>query len=594
MMRLKQIAVLAAAICALAGCGKKSAAGKSAASHPLPEPPVVVQCTPGIPGGRLIIAELGDPKTFNPIEADEWSSLEIVRFLFWNLLNFDVPSQKIEPGLADWWTNSPDGKTWEFRLRKNLRWSDGAPLAADDVVFTWNDVIYNPKIPNPWRDAFIIKGKKFKVTKVDDLTIKVVTPEVYAPFLVQFGAIPIIPEHILSKSVANDTFASAYGINSNPEQVVGSGPFVLEEYKPGQYTLVARNPYFLEVDREGQRLPYFNDVIFEVVPQMDALSLRFLSGGSDLDDIIYPYEYDKFKSESAGGKFTVFDPGIGLENSYFWFNENTNSNPKTGEPYVDPVKLKWFRNVKFRQACSYAIDRQAIIRAVFSGRAIPEYGFETPGNKKWFNPNINTYPYDPAKALALLKEIGIEKRNGQDFLTDASGHRVEFVLYTNTENPAREKIAVLIQGDFQKLGMKVIFQPVEFNTLITKINATYNYDCILMGMAPGGLADPSVSMSVLQSSGYDHDWFPRQQEPSTPWEARIDKLMNDQMTTLDFARRKKDYDDVQQILSEKEPMIFTVTPTYYAAARSNIGNVRPTALTPDQVSWNAEELYFKK
>jgi len=95
----------------------------------------------GVPGGRLVVATFGDPKTFNPITANEQSSEEIYRHLFASLLGFDWPSQSVSPGLADWWTNSPDGKTWTFRLRKNLRWSDGEPLTADDVIFTWNDVI---------------------------------------------------------------------------------------------------------------------------------------------------------------------------------------------------------------------------------------------------------------------------------------------------------------------------------------------------------------------------------------------------------------------------------------------------------------------
>src|SRR5579862_1717093 len=153
----------AAAVIGLAGCGKTPrnvASANSATNYPLPEPPLVAACPPGIPGGRLVITELGDPKTFNPITANETSSQDILRFMFASLLGFDVPTQRVEPGLAASWTNSPDGKTWTFKLRKNLRWSDGAPLTAADVAFTWNDVIYNPKIDNVMRDAFIIAGKK--------------------------------------------------------------------------------------------------------------------------------------------------------------------------------------------------------------------------------------------------------------------------------------------------------------------------------------------------------------------------------------------------------------------------------------------------
>ncbi len=594
-------ALLGAAILWFSGCGKKTeTAGVSpesqASNYPLPDPPVVVDSEPGIRGGKLIIAEMGDPKTFNFIKQNDMSSYGIIRFMFWGLLKFDEVNQEVKPGLADFWTNSPDGKTWTFRLRKNLRWSDGAPLTADDVVFTWNDLIYNPKIENAIRDPFIIDGKKFTVTKLDDLTIQVVTPEVYAGFLAEFGSdnVLIMPKHILEESVTNGTFDSTFGVNWDPEKLVGSGPYRLKEYKAGQYTILERNPYFLEVDKNGTRLPYFDNLIFTVVPDMNTMSLRFLSGESDVNDFIYPYEYDTYKAAAAKGKFTLLEPGIGLEKSFFWFNQNTNVNPHTGKPYVDPVRSSWFRNTKFRQAVSYAIDRENIIKSVLSGRGTPGYGFETPGNKKWYNPNTQQYPYDPDKAWELLKEIGIEKRGSDEFLTDSNGNKIEFVFNTNAGNGAREKTAVLITADLKKLGMNVIFQPIEFNTLLTKIDDTFDYEAILLGLAPGTVNDPIDGMNVLKSSGFDHQWFPREKMPSTEWEARIDELMDAQSRTLDFNERKKDYDEVQEILGEQQPMIFTVIPTYYAAILSNAGNVRATPLSYFRATWNAEELYFKQ
>jgi peptide/nickel transport system substrate-binding protein len=591
---IRVFTIFAAAIVYLSGCGKKSetaSSGKSAADYPLPEPPLVADCAPGNLGGRLVVATFGDPKTFNPITANEQSSEEIYRHLFASLLGYDPIKQEVEPGLAVSWTNASDGMTWTFTLRKNLCWSDGEPLTADDVIFTW-DVIYNPEIDNVMRDAFIVDGKKFTVTKTDDLTIQVVTPEIYAPFLENFGGVPILPKHILEKTVADKTFTSAYGVNWDMDKIVGSGPFRIKDYKPAQSILLERNPYFFEVDSNGQRMPYFDNIIYTVVPDMNAMSLRFLSGESDADDFIYPYEYDHFKTEAAKGKFNLLEPGVGLEAQFFWFNENTNVD-KTGKPYVVAKKLKWFRDQKFRQACSYAIDRNSIIKSIYSGRAMPNYGFVTPGNKKWFNSNTPTYTNDLAKALASLKEIGIEKRNGDDFATDADGNKIEFVLNTNTGNSAREKAALLIQSDLKALGFNVILQPIEFNTLVSKIDDAYDYDCILMGLAGGG-TDPSGNMNVVKSSGYTHQWFPRQKTPSTDWEARLDFLMDAQMKTLDFAERKKDFDEVQQILGEQMPMIFTVTPYFYAAARADIGNLRPTPLSSFRATWNVEELYFIK
>ena len=581
------------AVLGLSSCGQKPVSETAPANYPLPEPPLVANCPPGVRGGKFVICELREPKTFNFLISDELSSRYVGRFMFWGLLNFDEPTQTVKPGLAYWWTNSPDGRTWTFKLRKNLRWSDGEPVTADDVVFTWNDLIYNPDIPNPVRDQFILNGKKFIVTKLDDLTIQVTTPEVYAPLLQAFGFdVPIYPKHTLAK-YANAGFPSAYGVNWNPKDIVCNGPYCLKQYKQAEYAVLERNPYFLETDTNGTRLPYFDQIIFATVPDYNAQSLRLLSGESDADDFIYPYEYDQFKTASANAKFNLLEPGIGLVTTFFWFNQNTNMNPQTGKPYVDPVKLNWFRNTKFRQAISYAIDRGNIVKSVESGHGVPQYGVLTEGYQNWFDPKIKTYPYDPAKAIALLKEIGIEKRNSDNFLTDANGNKIEFVFNTNIENNERNKMAVLIVSDLQKIGIHVIFQPVEFNSLITKIDDTYDYDCCLLGNYSDGGVDPFNLMNILKSSGYDHYWFPRQKTPVTPWEARVDQLMDEQMQTLDLAGREKALNEVQEMLAEEQPFIFTVTPMYYAAIRPNIGNVRVTPLSYYQVTWNAEELYFK-
>jgi peptide/nickel transport system substrate-binding protein len=585
----------------LSGCGKNTqsapsngSAENSATNYPLPDPPVVVDCPPGVPGGKFVICELREPKSFNYLMSDELSTRYIGRFMFWGLLYFDVPTQTVKPALAESWTNSPDGKTWTFKLRKNLHWSDGQPITADDVVFTWNDLIYNPAIPNPVRDQFILNGQKFTVTKVDDLTVQVVTPQIYAPFLQSFGAnIPVYPKHNLAQ-YANTNFPSTYGVNWNPQDIVCDGPYCLKEYKQAEYALLERNPYFFEVDSNGTRLPYFDEIVFSIVPNYNAQDLRFLSGESDADDIVYPSQYDLFKAKSADGKFDFIDPGTGLITTFFWFNQNTNINPHTGQPYVDPVKLKWFRNQKFRQAISYAIDRDDILKSVEGGHGVPQYGIMTSGYQNWYDPNVKTYLYDPQKALELLKEIGIEKRNGDDFLTDSNGNKIEFVFNTNVENDERQKMAVLIVSELQKIGIHVIFQPVEFNTLITKIDDTYDYDCIMLGNYSDGGTDPFNLMDILKSAAYQHYWFPRQKTPVTDWEAQMDDLMDAQMKTLDLAEREKYFNEVQEIMADQQPLIFTVTPIYYAAIRPDIGNVRATALSLFQVTWNAEELYFKK
>jgi peptide/nickel transport system substrate-binding protein len=598
--RFGRSAILTGVLAALlSACGNQPESQSSSSSptaagkdHPLPTPPAIARCAPGVRGGRIVMATFADPKTFNPVTANETSSTDIILRINGSLCIVDSPTEQAYPGLAESWSVEPDNRTWTFHLRKGLRWSDGQPLNADDVVFTWNDVIYNPDIVNVTRDEFQMDKTNFTITKIDDLTVRVVTPKVYAPFLEFFGVVPIIPKHILADAVKNKSFVSAYSISTKPQEIVGCGPFRLKEYKQGQYVLLERNPEYWEVDSQGQRLPYFDNVVFTILPDQNAMSLRFLRGEADLQELVRPEEYDHFKEESDKGAFQLLDLGLASERDMIYFNENTENNEKTGKPRVDPVKLKWFRETKFRQAVSYAIDREAIVKSALGGRGAPNYSYICPAATNWYNPKIMQYPHDPAKALALLAEIGIKDR-GDGTLADADGHPIEFIFNTNAGNDRRYKTGVLIQEDLKRLGMKVTFQPLEFNNLIDRLDASKDYECILLGWA-GGPADPVYGMNIVLSSGFSHEWFPGQKTPSTPWEARMDELMNLQLQTLDHAVREKYFDEVQAILAEQMPMIPTVSMEAYAAARSDIGNLRGTTLDPNRLAWNLEELYFKK
>jgi len=578
----------------IVGCGRKDAGtgGKSEAASPLPEPPLKYDITPGQPGGRLVMATFAEPKTFNPITANESSSTDILVLLFAGLVGTDLQTFKQVPALAESWTVADDQKTWTFKLRKGLRWSDGRPLTADDVTFTWR-VIYDTNINNVVRDQFLIDGKPFVVTNLDDLTVRVVTPDIYAPLLEFFGAVAIMPRHVIEPAVKEKRFEAAYGVSTSANQVVGSGPFRLKEYKSGQHVLLERNPHFFGVDSKGQRLPYFDNVIWLSVPDLNAMALRMLQGETDVHQFVRPDEIDRFQEEAKRGKFKLLELGTQIDPTYLWFNQNTNINKKTGQPIVAPVKLKWFRNQRFRQAMAHAIDRPSIIQSVYAGRAKPNYGFLSASNTRWFNPDTPQYPYSPEKAKALLAEIGIQDRNGDGILEDAEGNKLELTLITNAGNTIREKIGVFLQEDLKKLGVQLNFQRLDFRAVVERINATYDYEAALLSFG-GDSVDPVLNMNVLRSSGFTHAWFPRQEKPSTDWEARIDELMIAQLKTLDFAERKKMFDEVQRIFGEQLPMISLIAPQAYAAVNTRLANIRPSLVAHMRITWNADELYFTK
>ncbi len=584
----------------LSGCGKPSPADTQGvalepggtSAFPLPDPPLVAACEPGIPGGRLVISTFVDPKTFNPVTANEASSTDILRFFFSSLVDYDMSTLELTPALAESWKVDSDQKTWVFKLRRNLRWSDGHALTADDVVFTWR-AIYDPKVINVNADAFRIDGKEFQVTKVDELTVKVVTPAIYAPFLAYFGSTPILPEHVLSNSLESTNFASAYGVNTPPAELICSGPYKLKDYRPSQVVLLERNPYFPMVDKKGQRLPYIDHVVINIVPDMNAMSLRFLSGESDVMEEIRPDEHAKYRAEEAKGRFKVFDLGPGLDRSFLVFNQNTGTNRTTGKPYLEGRKQKLFRDTRFRQAIAHVIDRETISRNVMAGRAVPAYGFLSASNPKWLRPGLPEYPFNLERARALLKEIGIEDRNGDGKLEDSEGKKIEFRLATIAGNSLRDSIAVLIVSDLNKLGFEVTKQTVDFNKLSDMLRLSRDFDAALLRLG-GGDTDPVSSINVLRSDGFTHYWAINQSAPSYEWEARIDQLMISLVQTLDFEARKKAFDEVQEIMNREQPFIYTVSMLASCAARSDLMNLKPSVIPSYKATWNAQELYFKR
>lgn len=576
---------------ALSGCGKQSAPNPGP-PHALPKSPLIATCDPGEPGGRFVFAGPASPKTFNPLFAFDAASDGIVRLLFSSLVNFNFLTQEAGPGLAESWSVAADQKTWTFKLRQGVRWSDGQPLSAEDVVFTWNEIMQNPDYNRMTFDLFRIGGKSFVITKTDDFTVKVVTPEIYAPFVEFFGVVPILPKHVLQGSVREKRFLKAYALNTRPQSIVGCGPYRVKEFQPGKLTLLERNPEYWVADKRGRRLPYFDEVLFVVGGGQGGEAELFMTGKCDVHEGMVFEDFERFKRAAASGRFRFVELGGGADRDFLWFNQNTGTNA-AGGPLVNPVKLKWFRNKKFRQAVSCAINRERIAREIYQGRAQPAYGFISGENQKWVNASIPGYPFDPARARALLAEIGIQDRDGDGIMEDAEGNRIEILLHSNNGNPARERAGAAIQEDLKKLGINLSFQPIEFRALVEKISQTFDYECALMGLGGGG-ADPSSQMNVLKSSEELHQWFPFQKSPSTDWEARIDSLMDTQMRTLNFAERKKAFDEVQAILADELPMIYIISPFSYAAIRTNIGNLRPCALSPFRLTWNMDELYFKK
>lgn len=537
-------------------------------------------------GGQLTIGERAEPKTLNPVIATDVISREIIGRTMADLIDINRASQQTEPALAKSWKRSPDGRIFTLQLRKGIRFSDGHPFTADDVVFSFA-LYLDPKVDSPQRDLLVIDGKPLTVTKIGPYTVRFTLPRPYAAAERLFDGLPMLPKHLLEKPYQDGKFEEAWSLNTAPTAIAGLGPFRLKQYVPGQRLVLERNPYYWRVDKENHRLPYLDELVFLFVGTEDAQVMRFEAGETDMVSRLSSENYNLLSHERNRTGVQLADMGSSLEYNFLMFNQNDLAGKK-----LDDIarKQKWFCDLKFRQAVSLAIDRESIVRLVYGTRGAPLWGNVGPGNKFWVNAAIPHPQHSLDNARQILKTAGYSwNQAGQ--LLDSAGQPVEFSIITSSSNTQRMKMATLIQDDLSHLGMQVHVVPLEFRATIDRVFQSFNYEAAVMGLG-GGDADPNPEMNVWTSTGTTHLWNLGEVQPATAWEKEIDELMQQQMVTLDYAKRKKLYDRVQELISQNLPFIFLATPNILTAADSRVGNFHPAILDPYTL-WNADELYIR-
>lgn len=580
--------VLAVAL-ALAPPVASGAAPSPRGVNPPPPEPARFTGTPGSYGGRLVVSALGPPKTFNIMIGTDTQTNDILNNnVMEGLLRYDNQLMVYQPGLCSKWEMSKDGRTWTFTLRQGLRWSDGAPLTIEDVLFT-TKVLFDEKIHPPSADLLMVDGKPPVFAKVDARTFKVSLPSPYGPFLDAVTSFRILPRHRLESKWKEGKFSSSWGLDTPPDSLVSSGAFRVAAYTPNESLVLKPNPWYYKLDKKGQRLPYVDELVWVFVPDQNADLLRFKSGDVDAANV-RAEDLKTMKAGEAAGGYTVFDLGPEFGANYFWFNLNTSQDAQ-GKPYLDPIKRSWFTNPRFRRALNFAIDRPSIARNVYYGQAEPLYGPIPAVNKTWYDPSTPKADYNLGKARKLLAEAGFKDRNGDGIVEDAAGNKVAFTILTNSSNNERKATAAMIAEDFHAVGLDATSSAIDFQALVQKVTETFDYDAGLLGGTGGVPPDPVTMMNSLRSDGRQHFWWPRQKTPATPWEARIDSLLDAQMKLPTVEQRKPLIDEVQKIYAREMPALFTVNPKRFVAIRSRIRNVRPSIFRPWAV-WNADELYL--
>ncbi len=604
---MKKIAfvLLLALLTLAAACRTSKPNGGSGTPNPpfegdAPQEAYISQAEAGNYGGQLVMAIPNDPRSFNIILATDTATAFVGQnHLFRCLVDYrnggDPPDY--DNGVCTKWESTPDAKEWTFYIRKGVRWSDGQPFTADDVLFTY-EVIKDEKVQNSLRDVFrqgtTADNKPIypDLEKVNDTTVRFKLHQSNGAFLDSIFNLYPVPKHKWEQTWREGKFNEAMALNTDPKDVVGLGPFRLKEYTSGQRIVLERNPYFWKVDKKGQRLPYLDRLIFIITRDFNVITAKFNAGEIDVMDRVRGEEFTLVKQmESADVK--VEDVGISLDCYWLMLNQNTGTNAKTGKPYVEPWKAKLYRNQKFRQALSYGIDREGLANTVFAGRAVPIFSLVSPGDKTWYSDTVMKYPYNKDLAKQTLAEVGLKDTNGDGFLEDAEGHTVEIKINTNAGNSQREATAAFIVRNLQDIGIKSSSTPIAFQTINEMLESSFNYDAIVLGWQAGVPPGMPNVKNVIVSSSQNHTFFPGQKTPSTEWEGRIDQLVKQIDETLDVAKRKEMFGEIQRIWSEQMAEINLISERLGIAYKNKFANIRPTTLPP-RITWNAEEIYIRK
>ena len=537
----------------------------------------------GKQGGSLTFATIGEPLTFNPALSLDASSSGVLGYLFEGLTETSWLTDRVEPVLAESWEHSEDGLTWTFRLREDVTWHDGQPFTSRDVDFTFNRVIYNEDVQSSARPTFTFrfldeesgewKEEPMTVSAPDDHTVQFVLPTPFAPFLRSMGT-AIYPRHVLEPRVDDGTFAETWGIDTDPAEVIGTGPFTIERYDPGERIVFQRNPNYWLKDDEGNSLPYLDTVVQTIVPDLEAELAAFRSGASDVHGVLGE-EFAQLDPLQGEENFTIHRRGPAFGTTFLGFNMNPGANPETGEPYVAPEKLKWFQSREFRQAVAHSIDKDAIIEDVLHGLGYPQWASVSPAAGDFHNPDVRRYEYDVDEANKILDGLGWTDSDGDGIREDDAGIAIEFSLVTNgVSNAVRGQVTEVIEKGLRKIGIGAVYEPVEFGELVSQLTSSYDWEAMVIGFTGG--PDPFGGINFWHSSEALHLWNPGQAQPATEWEAEIDDLYVRGSQELDHDRRVEIYRRAQEVAAENVPIVYTTLSERLSAVRNVFGNTTPT------------------
>lgn len=530
----------------------------------------------------MVASVRSEPATFNRFvpSGQSFATDILTRLTQATLVRLNRATGEIEPWLATGWTIGADGRTYTITLRDGIVFSDGAPFTSADVLFSFQ-AVYDTNVNSPLASSVEVEGKALQVSAPDPHTVVISFPTRFAPGLALLDNLPIYPKHQLQAALDAHTFTQAWGNTTPPGSMAGLGPFVLTGYVPGQRLTFSRNPHYWRKDASGAALPYLDAIDMQVVTSADAEMLRMEAGTLDVmtQADVPPQQIAAVRRLRDQGKLQLVDVGVGVDPNTLWFNLVPSAAAAAAKPYL--------QRVEFRQAISYAVDREAIASTVYLGAAVPIYGPITPGNRTWYSDAAPKYPHDPTRAKSLLAGLGLIDRNRDGMLEDPAGRPVRFSILTQS-NSLREAMATMIQAQLKDVGIAVDVDARDVQSIFGQWGKG-SYESILFGFQSSAF-DPAMDLDLWLSSGSLHVWNAQQRTPSTPWERRIDELMQQQEAAGSLAERQRLFAEVQRIFGENLPELYFVAPKISVAMTHRVGGATPVVLDP-KIFWNPDVLY---
>lgn len=548
----------------------------------------------GTVGGNVVIDNVDNPRTFNPVIQFESSSDAVNSHLHAALIEGGA-----DPGaLAEALEVSDDGLTVTLILREGLRFSDGQPLTIEDVLFTLNDVVFNPDVVSRktlWR----VNGVFPTVAAVDERTVTFTTPVPFPPILLNLAVQEILPKHKLAQfvhklnaDVPAGTFNEAWNIGTPVDEIVGAGPFRLASFIADQQVVLERNPFYWKVDPEGTRLPYLDQIILPVVSDDNVRLLRFINEETDIFGPS-PEDLPVLQQRSQDGIRVLVGPQAGTTgDNFFTFNQDA----------PDPNLRQLFRDARFRQAMSHALDRQTIIDIFRNGLAEPRFG---PGMAAAFWSGVQDDPSFPRfnlnldEAARLLDELDLTDGDGDGIREFGAsyptpGNPVEFELIVPEGSRVLISEADFWAQDLETVGVRVNLNPISFNTLVGRVSTSRPAEFEAVRISIGGGGDPNFAQDVFTSQGPLHLYkFSDADGVDVPgYQLEIDDLFARQAVSVDGNERFQIVAQIQVLLAQNAPLIWIVNGQGLLSFREDrLGNFQGISLDATIV---ASELVYRR